>query len=94
MPLPLNVRRHYAPTLPRTPDTDRSRSPPLGRPNLSVCILVQSMWTNLEHCRSSSTPAQPTYFSTPVPTVRKNILNVQADGRLAAHLRETPALKI
>ena len=49
------------------------------------------MWTNLEHCRSSSTPAQPTYFSTPVPTVRKNILNVQADGRLAAHLRETPA---
>ena len=26
-----------------------------------------------------------------LPTVREDILNVQADGRLAAHLRETPA---
>ena len=33
----------------------------------------------------------PTYFSTSAPTVRGDILNVQADGRLAAHLRETPA---
>ena len=49
------------------------------------------MWTNPERYRSSSTPAQPTYFSTPVPTVREDILNVQAEGRLAAHLRETPA---
>ena len=51
----------------------------------------QPMWTNPERYRSSATPAQPTYFSTPVPTVREDILNVQADGRLAAHLRETPA---
>ena len=49
------------------------------------------MWTNPERYRSSSTPAQPTYFSSPVPTVREDILNVQADGRLAAHLREAPA---
>ena len=49
------------------------------------------MWTNPERYRSSSTPAPPTYFSTPVPTVREDILNVQADGRLAAHLREPPA---
>ena len=49
------------------------------------------MWINSERYRSPSTPAQPTYFSAPVPTVREDILNVQADGRLAAHLRETPA---
>ena len=52
---------------------------------------AQPMWTNPERYRSSSTPAQPTYFSAPVPTVREDILNVQADGRLPAHLRETPA---
>ena len=49
------------------------------------------MWTNPERHCSSSAPAQPTYFSAPAPTVREDILNVQADGRLAAHLRETPA---
>ena len=49
------------------------------------------MCTNPERYGSSSTPAQPTYFSAPAPTVREDILNVQADGRLAAHLRETPA---
>ena len=49
------------------------------------------MWTNPERHRPSSAPAQPTYFSAPAPTVREDILNVQADGRLAAHLRETPA---
>ena len=43
---------------------------------------------------SSSAPAQPTYFTTSAPTVRDDLLNVQADGRLAAHLRETPALHI
>ena len=43
---------------------------------------TKPMWTNPERYRSSSTPTQPTYFY---------ILNVQADGRLAAHLRETPA---
>ena len=32
----------------------------------------------------------PTYFPN-VPTARDDNLNVQADGRLAAHLRETPA---
>ena len=52
---------------------------------------TQPMWTNPERHRSSSAPAQPTYFSAPAPTVREDILNVQADGRLAAHLRETPA---
>ena len=52
---------------------------------------AKPMWTNPERYRSSSTPAPPTYLSTPVPTVREDILNVQADGRLAAHLRETPA---
>ena len=52
---------------------------------------AQPMWTNPERHRSSSAPAQPTYFSTSAPTVRDDILNVQADGRLAAHLRETPA---
>ena len=41
--------------------------------------------------RSSSAPAPPTYFTTSAPTVRDDLLNVQADGRLAAHLRETPA---
>eukprot|EP00434_Breviolum_minutum_P037976 symbB.v1.2.033674.t1/scaffold4216.1/size42974/5 len=50
-----------------------------------------AQWTNPERHRSSSAPAQPTYFSTSAPTVRDDILNVQADGRLAAHLRETPA---
>ena len=49
------------------------------------------MWTNPERHRSSSAPAQPTYFPASAPTVREDILNVQADGRLAAHLRETPA---
>ena len=49
------------------------------------------MWTNSERHRSSSAPAQPTYLSTSAPTVRDDLLNVQADGRLAAHLRETPA---
>ena len=49
------------------------------------------MWTNPERHRSSSTPAPPTYFSAPAPTVREDILNVQADGRLAPHLHETPA---
>ena len=52
---------------------------------------TQPMWTNTERYRSSSTPTQPTYFSAPVPTVGEDILNVQADGRLSAHLRETPA---
>ena len=52
---------------------------------------AQPMWTNPERHRSSSAPAQPTYFSTSAPTVRDDLLNVQADGRLAAHLRETPA---
>ena len=52
---------------------------------------AQPMWTNPERYGSSSTPAQPTYLSAPAPTVREDILNVQADGRLAAHLRETPA---
>ena len=49
------------------------------------------MSTNPERFGSSSTPAPPTYFSAPAPTVREDILNVQADSRLAAHLRETPA---
>ena len=52
---------------------------------------AQPMWTNPERHRSSSAPAQPTYFTTSAPTVRDDLLNVQADGRLAAHLRETPA---
>ena len=52
---------------------------------------AQPMWTNPERYGSSSTPAPPTYFSAPAPTVREDILNVQADSRLAAHLRETPA---
>ena len=52
---------------------------------------AQAMWNNPERHRSSSIPAPPTYFSAPAPTVREDILNVQADGRLAAHLRETPA---
>ena len=52
---------------------------------------AQPMWTNPERHRSSSAPAQPNYFSTTAPTVRDDLLNVQADGRLAAHLRETPA---
>ena len=47
--------------------------------------------TNPERCGSSSTPAPPTCLSTPVPTVGEDILNVQANARLAAHLREEPA---
>ena len=49
------------------------------------------MWTNPERYGSSSTLAPPTYLSTPVPTVGEDILNVQANARLAAHLREEPA---
>ena len=52
---------------------------------------AQPLWTNPERQRSSSPPAQPNYFSTSAPTVLDDLLNVQADGRLAAHLRETPA---
>ena len=48
------------------------------------------MWTNPERYRSSSTPRTAHLLLTPVPTVREDILNVQADGRLAAHLREAP----
>ena len=42
---------------------------------------AQPMWTNPERHRSSSAPAQPTYFSAPAPTVREDILNVQAAPR-------------
>ena len=52
------------------------------------------MWTNPERQSSSFAPAPPTYFTTSAPTMRDDLLNVQADGRLAAHLRETPASHI
>ena len=52
---------------------------------------ARPMWTNPERQSSSSAPAPPTYFTTSAPTMRDDLLNVQADGRLAAHLRETPA---
>ena len=48
------------------------------------------MWTNPERHGTSSASVLPTYFPN-VPTARDDNLNVQADGRLAAHLRETPA---
>ena len=51
---------------------------------------AQPMWTNLERHGTSSASVLPTYFPN-VPTARNDNLNVQADGRLAAHLRETPA---
>ena len=49
------------------------------------------MWTNPDRYGSSSTPAPPTYLSISVSTVGKDLLNVQANARLAAHLREEPA---
>ena len=52
---------------------------------------ARPMWTNPERQSSSSAPAPPTYFTTSAPIMRDDLLNVQADGRLAAHLRETPA---
>ena len=51
---------------------------------------VQPMWTNPERHGTSSASVLSTYFPN-VPTARDDNLNVQADGRLAAHLRETPA---
>ena len=51
---------------------------------------AQPMWTNPERHGTSSASVLPTYFPN-VPTARDDNLNVQADGRLAAHLRETPA---
>ena len=51
---------------------------------------VQPMWTNSERHGTSSASVLPAYFSN-VPTARNDNLNVQADGRLAAHLCETPA---
>ena len=51
---------------------------------------AQPMWTNPERHGTSSASVLPTYFPN-VPTARNDNLNVQADGRLAAHLRETPA---
>ena len=53
--------------------------------------LIPSSWSISSVHGAPTRPTQPTYFSTPVPTVREDILNVQADGRLAAHLHETPA---
>ena len=51
---------------------------------------AQPMWTNPERHGTSSASVLPTYFPN-VPTARDDNLNVQADGRLAAHLCETPA---
>ena len=51
---------------------------------------VQPIWTNPERHGTSSASVLPTYFPN-VPTARNANLNVQADGRLAAHLCETLA---
>ena len=40
---------------------------------------AQPIWTNPERHRPSSAPAQPTYFSASAPSVREDILNVQAN---------------
>ena len=46
---------------------------------------VQSMWTIPERHGTFSASVLPTYFPN-VPTARNDNLNIQADGRLAAHL--------
>ena len=53
--------------------------------------LSQACWTNPDRYGSSPAPAPPTYLSEPVSTIREDILTVQADTRLLAHLREEPA---
>ena len=60
-------------------------STPPGRILPSLCGLIPNV------IAPPPLPHSPLYFSTSAPTVRDDILNVQADGRLAAHLRETPA---
>ena len=49
--------------------------------------------TNPARHGTSSASVLPTYFPN-APTARNDNLNVQADSRLAAHLRETPTSHI
>ena len=64
----------------------------------SALIMHLSLrFTSTQHGSTLTSPCGQirnamTYLSTPVPTVGEDILNVQANARLAAHLREEPAL--
>ena len=62
-----------------------STQPGSIRPSPCGPILNATVPPQLQHRPLTSQPLYP---------VREDILNVQADGRLAAHLRETPALQI
>ena len=63
----------------------------------SALIMHLSLrFTSTQHGSTLTSPCGQirnamTYLSTPVPTVGEDILNVQANARLAAHLREEPA---